>query len=239
MTANVARRVARAFTLLELLVVMGIVSLLVALLLPALGRAKQAAIDAKCLAGERQIATASVAFAVDHRGRFVSAKLNAPDMAVQTCLWIADYDRFATYGMNDAAWQCPSRNFTPFREPGFLDQVSHGYQYFGGIPMWRSLAGVVPGRSPIGLDDATSGRALVADATLRIDSVWGGGSALRFGGIPAHGAQDADGTPGTPRGGNHLFADGSGKWVPFADMLPLHSWNPVTREAYWWQRDVP
>lgn len=60
--------VPKGFTLIELLVVCGIIALLVGLLLPALGVARQSAQSTKCLSNLRQIGTAVQADISDHNG---------------------------------------------------------------------------------------------------------------------------------------------------------------------------
>lgn len=60
----------RGFTLVELLVVIGIVSLLITILMPALSRARQAAVRVTCASNQRQVLLAAFQYANDNRQTF-------------------------------------------------------------------------------------------------------------------------------------------------------------------------
>jgi prepilin-type N-terminal cleavage/methylation domain-containing protein/prepilin-type processing-associated H-X9-DG protein len=66
--ASYSREHQRGFTLVELLVVIAIIALLVALLLPALGKAREAALSVACLSNEREIANAEQLYLSTYRG---------------------------------------------------------------------------------------------------------------------------------------------------------------------------
>jgi len=71
-----------AFTLVELLVVIGIIAVLISVLLPALNRARASAQAVQCLSNVRQLATASIIFANEHKGYMQSVTSDAPGNSV-------------------------------------------------------------------------------------------------------------------------------------------------------------
>ena len=110
----------RGFTMIELLVVIGIVVILVALLLPVLGKARTAANTVVCLSNLRQIVTASQLYVGENHDRLPYSGRDFPGMAVldpwELCLFSASpatvktlhcRNDFFTPGYWAAWWQMP------------------------------------------------------------------------------------------------------------------------------------
>ena len=82
-----ARRRRPGFTLIELLVVIAIISILAAMLLPALARAKAAGKRVQCINNERQLATVWVMYTSDNADRLVAnGQVDPPSPNSQ--LWV-------------------------------------------------------------------------------------------------------------------------------------------------------
>jgi prepilin-type N-terminal cleavage/methylation domain-containing protein len=94
------RRVRHAFTLVELLVVIGIIAVLISILLPALNRARQQAVSAQCMANLQNIGRAALLYAQDFKGWFPPSQMGDPASGNATDEKFLDYndsnpDRFA------------------------------------------------------------------------------------------------------------------------------------------------
>ena len=68
-----------AFTLVELLIVVGIIAVLIAMLLPALSKVREQGRQVACMANLRQLGAAMIAYAADNDGYLPATARNQPD----------------------------------------------------------------------------------------------------------------------------------------------------------------
>jgi prepilin-type processing-associated H-X9-DG protein len=112
---------ASAFTLTELLVVIGLVTLLVSLLMPALGQARDAARSTGCLSNLRQMGAAWTMYLTENRGRlpeYIWHMPLAPEVGWRG-YWLGILD---TYNVREDAIMCPAAP-----EPIPFKQVNKGF----------------------------------------------------------------------------------------------------------------
>lgn len=118
----------RGFTLIELLVVVSIIALLIALLLPALGTAKESARRIQCAANTQAIGSLTHTMAIDNDNRY---RLSHRELYADADTFVQNYEQlnglegnrtdhihwlnrflfidFLDYGANLAGFTCPSR----------------------------------------------------------------------------------------------------------------------------------
>ena len=96
----------KKFTLLELLVVITIIAILLTMLLPSLGRAREITKRAVCLSNQQQIYRGQINYAKDKAGKFANS--NSGSVRYFKAKKI---DGMGLYETNVDVWQCPNWNF--------------------------------------------------------------------------------------------------------------------------------
>jgi prepilin-type processing-associated H-X9-DG protein/prepilin-type N-terminal cleavage/methylation domain-containing protein len=248
MPRHYPRRARGAFTLVELLVVIGIIALLISILLPALSRAREQANQVKCMSNLRQLHTAMELYAGAFKGYDLPAKAwkgSARDWywwGINTLGAAMGYQRYSSSDQQDTVERiakmidCPSINRD--KDPALNISFSADYTYnsnlgdnraedtsnatdYAKYHPWAFFKKRVnvPGNVVVALDGAE----LVGDDDDRFESV----SNLTTASPPGRPYPRA----GRPHRGkaNVLFHDGSVRQVKAYDPDK----NPVTELADW------
>jgi prepilin-type N-terminal cleavage/methylation domain-containing protein/prepilin-type processing-associated H-X9-DG protein len=209
---------ATAFTLIELLVVIAIIAILAAMLLPALGSAKEAGKRIACLNDLRQLSLSARLYVDDNQGFYPPRS--------ETNRWPnAFYD---DYGKNVKMLICPTDRLTPppvttgsSPSNNVADAAPRSYlingwnDYFGGLNEGDSMkenAIIYPTDTIImGEKNTTNG-----DFYMDIDE---GAYGNDFSGIVDQARHD------NKAGSNYAFADGSARYLKnHASLYPLNLW---------------
>ena len=130
----------RAFTLIELLVVIAIISILAALLVPAVKKAKFAALNALCISNMRQIAVGMSVYMNDRDMNFPIASESPYNFSVhgpRTLPLIMHDEDYISVKQHGTVWRCPLDKRTNDRH-----YLAYYYYYGGpGSPSDAPLSG--------------------------------------------------------------------------------------------------
>lgn len=245
-----SRRASRGFTLVELLVVIGIIALLISILLPALSKARRSATKVKCMNNLRSTGQLFFVYSANNSGWLPCG--SDPATVQSNWLWdvpVPTRDLIVDNGGLRKIFYCPE----------FQDQDTDGlWNFTSTISVWgyvflfdRDFAGtpapnyskpqplvqlayqtrtapVQPRNDPAVTFLPAADTELGADAAPAQDAagtIFGGVK----GGFQYNHQVSHVGNNGKPEGVNVLFMDGHVVWRPFVEMKVR-----TTSSPYWW-----
>jgi len=225
---GIASRAKAAFTLVELLVVIGIIAILMSLMLPSISRAKAKANQTSCLNNMRQLSLATSMYASDHDEEF-------PARRIEPNAWP---HRLQPYYVNWQIITCPSDHFgiagfladtnnpkRSFLINGFNDyfKVNLSPADFKMVQQWRYPHGMKVAAITRPSDTILFGEKRSGSRHVHMDTDQGNrGNDFEEIEHKRHG-----------EGSNFAFADGSIRFVKkYQELYPENLWALVTEFRY-------
>lgn len=204
-------RTKSAFTLIELLVVISIISLLIAILLPALGKARESSRRIACATKVRSLTQASIVYSLDYNGSlpttYGARAVNNGYFALARSAkqLVTDYLSATHSNYQCLPMKCPSNGYGI----NGAGQPSHDYTYNGNIAYW-------PG---VGTEQWIN---ITHDMVMRAADKYGARWGLFFDRVIPNDNGTHTGLTSTNHlegvtieGGNVAWADGSTSWVNY------------------------
>jgi len=250
----------KAFTLVELLVVIAVIALLLSILIPALRLAKEQAMRAKCSSNIRQQLIGLIIFADEHNGRLQEQEggywlwdVSRQNVNIQLKNMGIDVSKYEGSIPPQPVFYCPANpmqrkymeeawNYSSYRVCGYVflwwgPWSSQGIDYYEDIEPAKEFLRRIDVKQP-------SKAELVLDVTLsdKRQGEWpiadypdGNFATVMCGGMPLGGNPDSTSHLVNERkaaGGNIGFADGHVTWRPFNKME--ERWALGACPVFWW-----
>lgn len=234
----IARAKKRAFTLVEMLVVLSIIGLIAVLLIPGINRAQASLKKAQCVSNMRQICAGLMAYVADNDGTFPididNSKGGGQNNVWGTAIWTyVGYKGIPNYPENDLQgnagadrniFHCPVTKYYPkakFKEicvPASYP-VANRFSYAMNSAPSRVAYGTAGIPMKMGRIKSPSATALLLEMHEAGGNQWAYHNA--FGLIPHQG------------GCNVLYYDGHVEWLAYKDVPPDKDYADSTLSPFW------
>jgi len=232
----------RAFTLIELLVVVAIIALLIAILLPSLGRARQKAKDATCKANLHSHGTAIATYAAEWAGKLPNEDPNVGGGLIFWDITVEMTDKqLATTGLDGKGQTVRKIYYCPLNpdqnQPQYWDYTGGTYRVVGYYFLNnRKNTSIQALQMPKYAKTTTTPHGVSDDQELVTDVVmskvtgptWTG---FALGGGPSFSTSHMKGSQ--PDGSNMLFVDSHVEWRLFKAMSPQYKSTKGAPDDFW------
>lgn len=239
-----------SFTLIELLIVIAIITILAAMLLPALSLSKEQARKSNCLVNLKQIGMGMIMYADQYEeyprinppdGSLTYNTANFPNNAdVQSIDGLAFFN-IEVPGPESLLWRCPSSAKSPagttgaaagnirlFADNGTPANYTDDIQNYALMTNWKGQAPYdTPGGGPLRTDTLSPTNVKDPQGPLVGDCITT--SAL---GVPLDGPHKD--SSGFITGMNQVYSDGHGEWYPRTTVEANVQWDDNNGNIYFW-----